>query len=1116
MVHSRPQANFGGVDLASGTYRGLNSLDLKMRGRGPDLSFSHYYNSFGFNRIPMGMGWNHNLCAYITEGIDDSVIVHWGNGTISRFELDSGIYIDKSGNHDQLESVDDLNYGYNLKRKNQTIYKFRRFRAYPFIDLDSEDLEVIVLLIVEDWAGNTLTFDYQSETTVSDSFGRSLVMSYNNTTRQLIQVTEKVSGVAERSISFTYNDDDLLTTYIDAEGGITRYTYFDEPTTLRHKLLKEITYPKGNMVEIDYDQATGQVNSIKDATGSEPSEINYTPTTGLTTVTDPENRIFQYNHDGEGRLAQFKGNSDVDWNVIERTDTNSPNLPTRLEDQEGRNISFEYDDNGNLTKTTNARGWIADYTYNSKNRLTSSTSFHDPTVTSPPKTSFSYDTDDNRLRSINAPEQGQVDLFYDSVHLDELIEVEDGRNFSTHFGYDIYGNLDEVEDAEGNSTTYTNDYAGRTLSVVDAEGIKTTYTYNKNDRPEDISNYLRDGLTILRTVERNYDANSNLDDVRWNNSGTSSLTDYSYDSRDRLASVTTPAGFSKLFTYYDNDLPHTITDCNNVTATLVYDDHNRLQEKNFSDSSQNVDYEYFSNGKLKQVYKGNNPSLKTAFTYNNLNLVESVSDRYGKTVTYTYDNGGRLTDIHYPGNFDVSYTYDTADRLKTVSAEGSLLATYYYDAAGNLEKIDRTNNVDSWYSYDDASRLTGLTEKTASGSTLWSYTYGLDHVGNHTSLTVSNAPYEFIPDEEDISYTNNKATNRLLSAGSTSYTYDNNGNRETSLTNGITTTYSWDYENRLTSISNLNLSFTYDALGNRIARSDGGQTTRYVLNLIGNMSRVLAETDASGNEIAYYVYGLGLLARIDAVNAARRFYHFNHRGDTVALTDNTGQITERYGYDEYGRVQESDGNIINQPFKFIGRYGVMDEGHGLHFMRARYYDAHVGRFLSEDPIGFEGGDWNLFAYATSNPVNFVDPSGLNIAPIYGNYGGDHWTGGKENGGFDVLPVDCMDELFMKHDEAYVNRDIYARLSADIDLVSGLESIDINNLLEETPYDYEFALNYRWQAIDLFKAKIEATKIWLETREQLKSSLKPWSFLNPFPLITGIFKPSPAGEPSSSW
>jgi len=103
-------------------------------------------------------------------------------------------------------------------------------------------------------------------------------------------------------------------------------------------------------------------------------------------------------------------------------------------------------------------------------------------------------------------------------------------------------------------------------------------------------------------------------------------------------------------------------------------------------------------------------------------------------------------------------------------------------------------------------------------------------------------------------------------------------------------------------------------------------------------------------------------------------YHYNGIGSTIAVTDQGKNVVNKYSYTPFGVLTNFE-EAIPQPFKYAGQYGVMYEPGGLYYMRARYYDADTGRFISEDPIGFEGGI-NLYAYCNSNPVNFVDPLGL--------------------------------------------------------------------------------------------------------------------------------------------
>jgi len=184
----------------------------------------------------------------------------------------------------------------------------------------------------------------------------------------------------------------------------------------------------------------------------------------------------------------------------------------------------------------------------------------------------------------------------------------------------------------------------------------------------------------------------------------------------------------------------------------------------------------------------------------------------------------------------------------------------------------------------------------------------------------------------------------------------------------------WNYDNMLTQVvsGSNTYSYTYDGLGNRVAKVENSTTTRYVVE--PRSSTMLAETDASGNVTAYYVYGLGLISKITPSDEAY-YYHYDGLGSIVAMTDSDANIVNKYAYDAYGKVV-SQVEAVSNPFKYVGLFGVMDEGNGLLHMRARYYDTEMRRFINKDPIGFLGGDLNLYAYVVNNPVRYVDPWGL--------------------------------------------------------------------------------------------------------------------------------------------
>jgi len=233
-------------------------------------------------------------------------------------------------------------------------------------------------------------------------------------------------------------------------------------------------------------------------------------------------------------------------------------------------------------------------------------------------------------------------------------------------------------------------------------------------------------------------------------------------------------------------------------------------------------------------------------------------------------------------------------------------------------------------------------------------------------LRIFYQPLNAIPTQPDTSYTYD-VDNRMLTAGSTTFNYDNNGNLITKTSEGNVTNYSWDFNDMLTQVTNGSNTYIYryDGLGSRMARIENSTETRYVGGL--------AETDASGNITAYYVYGLGLISKITPSNEAY-YYHYDGIGSTVGMSDSLGAMVNKYAYDAFGKVLNEEETIPN-PFKYVGQYGVMDEGNGLLYMRARYYDPEVGRFISKDPIGFLGGDINLYPYVANNPVNLIDPEG---------------------------------------------------------------------------------------------------------------------------------------------
>ena len=296
------------------------------------------------------------------------------------------------------------------------------------------------------------------------------------------------------------------------------------------------------------------------------------------------------------------------------------------------------------------------------------------------------------------------------------------------------------------------------------------------------------------------------------------------------------------------------------------------------------------------------------------------------------------------------------------------------------------------------------------------YTY--DVVGNRQSGPHSKDSYSYNAGNELIT-----STGRIIFERDNQYEYDLNGNlikKTQTIKNKwkIITNYTYDDENRLIEVriqkghKIKEVSFTYDPLGRRISKTvsredfededeeeldeddkgkgkgkdddkDKGKhgkpfqprTTYYVYD----DQNVIAEYDENNKLIASYVHGPNIDEPLSAkIKRDWIYYHADGLGSITTLTSHMGNVVQRYEYDSFGNMSLKP-HFIKQPFTYTAR--EFDPETGLYYYRARYYDAKTGRFITRDPIGFDGGDANLYVYAGNNPVNWVDPLGLELISL---------------------------------------------------------------------------------------------------------------------------------------
>jgi RHS repeat-associated protein len=229
----------------------------------------------------------------------------------------------------------------------------------------------------------------------------------------------------------------------------------------------------------------------------------------------------------------------------------------------------------------------------------------------------------------------------------------------------------------------------------------------------------------------------------------------------------------------------------------------------------------------------------------------------------------------------------------------------------------------------------------------------------------------------------------LADGGTYSYTYDNEGNRtsRTNIATGEVTQYAWDYHNRLTSVITKDSSgtvtksvaYTYDAYDRRIAKNidpDGaGAAPIQTERMVYDGDNIALTFDGNGTQTHRYLHG----PRVDEILADETTTGVNwaltdNQGTVRHVIDSQGQVLNHIVYDSYGQVTSETNPNVDFRYGYTGR--ERDEETGLNYYRARYFDAAVGRFISEDPIGFRAGDSDLYRYVGNNPINLIDPLGL--------------------------------------------------------------------------------------------------------------------------------------------
>jgi len=913
------------IDMTTGDYL-YDSTDLVLNGSIP-LVFSRSYNSErSRSDRSLGYGWTHNYDIYL-KNISDG-----GMGLGKRHPLDA------------VDLITELFITMDIMKNNSDVKGLVVSALAHKWAVD----QLINNEVVVHFGSQVLKFAKRSDGTYVSPPGITLklVDTGNNTFRLESRFGTKV----------IFNSNGNATKLTDINGNTLTYNYSGSK-------LSSVRNSTGQSLSFSY--SGDHISSISDS-NSRSIAYSYDSNGNLITYADPEKKEWKYGYDSNHWMTSLKNP------LGKTTATNAYDLLGKVKtqtvprqtggnvtykfyftgfrnseiDPDGKQIIYHIDDKGRTIGIEDALGNKTIKEFDGQNHITKITDKRDN------DTDFAYDANHN-LVSITDALNKKTNLTYDSQF--RLTSITDPSNHNISLGYDSKHQLTSIRDALYNiraMSYYTN---GLLYSATDNRDITTINVYDTN------GNLDKSTTGTYPAVDFNYDAIGRMVSLK---DRVGATTSFAYDKRSLVTGRTDSLGKTVKSVYNSEGKLSSVTDRNGVTTSYFYTDTSKLS-KIKSSGMTDISLSYNKHDKLTSMVDSTGT---ISYTRDALHRVTSTTDGNGFTTSYTYDAVGNVTKMTYPGNKEIKYTYDALNRLKTVTNWLDQTAIYTYDSAGRLTGLNNFNDTTTAYGYDDADRLTSLENKTSGSSVISTYAYMLDENGNRTKI-VQDEPLATRIEDADIDYTYNTNKNRLLNTDDSTFSYDDEGQ----LTNSNGAIQTFGPLHRLKSIvTGVNAStFEYSANGNRTKAVRSGVETKYIYDIAGN---VIAETNSAKTITQYYIYGLSLLEMVTTGDDSY-CYHYNAIGSTVAMTDEDEDIVNKYAYMPFGKlIDEEEG--VSQPFKFVGRHGVMTEPNGLYYMRARYYDADTGRFISEDPIGFAGGDFNLYAYVQNNPVLLIDPSGL--------------------------------------------------------------------------------------------------------------------------------------------
>ncbi len=683
------------------------------------------------------------------------------------------------------------------------------------------------------------------------------------------------------------------------------------------------------------------------------------------------------------------------------------NKVTMVTDYNGASTKYEYSPQGDLIKTTKSHSDLK----NSNEEvleIVEKTLYNTDGSVATVKNGFcndvaNYEYCHNVVSKITPANSDPIEYTYDSTYslqtkISAEIGIRDNNNVTQYVkGVPVRDTDVASSDTSGNTTVeYDYDAFGRVIAVKINGANYCTFTYtSETDKTVTYANgesfravTNKDSTTSMSSVEQFYTKN-NVENyvnrciynaknqpISYNDYIAKETTAYYYNDAGKLARVAKVDSFTAA----------------PLTETLYeYDEYQRVKTQTLSANGDELD-------KITIIYP---PLGEEREQSENPNLTEYIHTAFGKDSVETDAIGRVIKTSKQNGVYSKEYEYKTdgtrtsnlvsKETFKRYSPVTEIYTMdksleYTYDALGRVTQIIESESgvsrVIQAFTYDGLGRLSREDNYYLDES----YVYLYDNAGNISEKLT----YPFILngdlDDNDLTqskysiYTNGRLTSHSIIGGTakTCY-YDTLGNPVAYLGKNA----SWSHGHRLDSFDGIN--FEYNANGIRTKKTNGSDITKFILD--GDRIVATQNTSPSGSSTMKFYYGADGLTAFES-GGNKYFYQKNIFGDIIGIYDNNFNWVARYVYDAWGncKVVDEDGSELiydpssiahKNPFRYRGYY--YDRETGFYYLNARYYDPHVGRFISPDEISYLDptaiNGLNLYAYCGNDPVNKSDPSG---------------------------------------------------------------------------------------------------------------------------------------------